>query len=63
MNHYEILSKIEIIILIISNLTLMKYFDYEWIWQLYNDYSFTQNKMETKVWWSSSLVRPFNELS
>jgi len=28
MNHYKNLSNIEIIILIISNFTLMKYFDY-----------------------------------
>jgi hypothetical protein len=59
----KILSNIEIIILIISNLTLMKYFDYKWIWWLYNDFSCTQNKMETRIRWSSSLVRPPNELS
>jgi hypothetical protein len=63
MNHYKFLSKIEIIILVISKLTLMKYFDYKWIWWIYYDFSFIQNKMETRVWWFSSLVKPPNELS
>jgi hypothetical protein len=63
MNHYKILFKIEKIILIISIWTLMNYFDYKWTWQLYNDSSFIQNKMETRVWWFGSLVRPLNELN
>jgi len=40
MNNYEILSKIEKMILIIPKIALMKYLDYKWTWQLHGDLVF-----------------------
>jgi len=56
MNNYKISWKIEIIILIIPKISLMKYFDYKWIWWLYND-SVTFEVKWIKVWWFSSLLK------